>query len=225
MYSRTFTPCGRATQSTAIRVLAAACISLVAACGTSTTGTPRATQPASASSHPPSIAPPSTAASTSSTHTYSYRSTKKGCDLIPFNSLSAVLGEDAGNLTNPHFQQTAVATFARCDRQFGALGSRSLVGIQVMVGTPGSASAVADFWNGMRAADAKGHTLTADPELAAQGAYGFTDDQIGPHLTVYDGNLYLRISINQITRQTVPPAQVTQLLNDVARNAMSTMAS
>lgn len=221
MHSRNNTPAGPTRLRTAVCVLTAACAFLVAACSTS----PRATPRPSASAHPPSIAPPSTATSASSTHTYTYRSTTKGCDLIQLDSLSAALGADAGNLANPHYEKTSVATFARCDRQYGAPGSRSLVDIQVMVGNPGTASAVAAFWNGMRTADAKDHTLATDPELAAQGAYGWTDNQIGPHLTVYDGNLYLRISINQITRQSVPPTQVTELLNEVARNAMSTMAS
>lgn len=222
MHSRTDTRSGPTRVRTAVCVLAAAS-AFLAACGTGSHSAPRATPPASASAHPPSIAPPSTG--TSSTHTYTYRSTTKGCDLIQLDSLSAALGDDAGNLANPHYEKTSVASFARCDRQYGAPGARSLVDIQVMVGNPGTASAVAAFWNGMRTADAKDHTLTADPELAAQGAYGWTDDQIGPHLTVYDGNLYLRISINQITRQSVPAPQVTELLNEVARNAMSTMAS
>ena len=223
MHSRTITSSGLTRLRTAVCVLTS--VFLVAACGTSPSSTARATPSASASAHPPSIAPPSTTTSTSSTHTYTYRSTKNGCDLIQLDSLSAALGDDAGNLTNPHYQKTSVASFARCDRQYGAPGSRSLVGIQVMVGNPGTASAVADFWNGMRAADAKDYTLTADPGLAAQGAYGWADKQIGPHLTVYDGNLYLRISINQVTHQGVPATQVTELLNEIARNAMSTMAS
>lgn len=225
MHSRTVTSSGRTRLRTAVCVLAAACAFLVAACGTSPSSTPRATRTVSASAHPPSIAPPSTATSTSRTHTYTYRSTTKGCDLISLGSLAAALGGNGSNFEKPNYERTAIGDFARCDRQYGAPGARSLVSIQIMIAKPAAASVAEGYWTHMRTADAKDYTLTTDPELAAQGAYGWTDDQIGPHLTVYDGNLYLRISINQGTHQTVPANRVTELLNEIARNAMSTMAS
>jgi hypothetical protein len=167
-------------------------------------------------------AQPSVVPSTSSTHTYTYKSKQQGCDLLDLDQLTAALGNEAGSLTQPHYQETSVAYFARCDKQYGAPATRSLVSIQIMVVKSGSAQF---FYDGLHTADAKTNTLSDVPGLAAQGAYAYTDPETGPHLTLYDGNLYLRISIKQIVAQRVPASTITDLMTAIARNSMSAMAA
>jgi hypothetical protein len=193
-----------------------ACALAISACHASRPSPPDSTRSATVSTPSP-VAP-----STSSTHTYTYKSKQQGCDLLDLRALSAALGNDAGPLEHPHYEETAVAYFARCDRQYGPPGARSLVSIQIMVVKSGTAQFLYD---GMRAGDAKATTISDTPGLAAQGAYTWTDPQTGPHLTMYDGNLYLRISISQIVRQGPSAATVTELMTAIARNSMSAMAA
>lgn len=215
MFARLCVPGRRPLRAAAIATAAAGMLA-ISACHASPPRPPTSASSAGVTA-PPSIVP-----STSSTHTYTYRSKQQGCDLLDLDQLTAALGNDSGSLTQPHYQETSVAYFARCDKQYGPPATRSLVSIQIMVVKTGSAQF---FYDGLHTADAKTNTLSDVPGLAAQGAYAYTDPETGPHLTLYDGNLYLRISIKQIVAQHVAPNTIADLMTAIARNSMSAMAA
>ncbi|MFF5085346.1 hypothetical protein ACFY36_50605 [Actinoplanes sp. NPDC000266] len=193
----------------------AACSLSIAACHTSPAGPPHTATSASA------VAQPSRTPSGASPRSYAVLSVRESCDLLDLDALTTALGPDAGPLTQPHEQRNSVASFVRCDRQYGVPATRSLVSLHAMVATSGSAQLIYD---GTRAADAKAYSIAEVPGLA-QSAYLRSDPQTGVHLSLYDGNLYLRVSINQIVRQRIPAATTSELLTAVARHVMAAMAA
>jgi hypothetical protein len=217
MSERTCPPACRGTRRAAFLAIAAAVVLAVSACHASPES-PAATAP---SATPALSSGPPSGPSTSSTHIYRYTSTQRGCDLLNLDAVPTALGDDAGNLVSPNYEETSVAYFARCDRQYGAPGDRSLASIQIMVVKDGDAQF---FYDGLHKQDAKNYTIAEVPSIAA-AAYTFTDPQTGPHLTLYDGNCYLRISINQIVHHSVSSSTITGLMSDIARNALAAMAT
>jgi hypothetical protein len=213
MFERTCPPTRRPALRAGFLAVAAGVVLAVSACHASPESPP-ATPPSASSG-------PSSGPSTSRTHTYRYTSTQRGCDLLHLHALTAALGDDAGNLVPANYEETSVAYFARCDKQYGPPGDRSLASIQIMVVKDGDAQF---FYDGLHQQDTKNYTIAEIPGIAA-AAYTFTDPQTGPHLTLYDGNCYLRVSINQIVHHSVSSSTVTGLMTDIARNALAAMAA
>ena len=64
-----------------------------------------------------------------------------------------------------------------------------------------SGVSASDQYHGLRTAQEESIPVTDVPGLG-QGAYTRIDPQTGPHLTVYDGNLYLEIAALGVTTST-----------------------
>jgi hypothetical protein len=179
----------------------------------------------SACDHNAAPAPGSAPAATplrpaASTGTHRYQSTTNACALLDLHRLIARLGPDAGDLGTPQGTANEGGEFVRCEHQFGVPKRRSLVDLQVMTDATGKAAA---FYDGLRAVHSKEYRLS-DVAGLAHGAYTYTDPSTGPHLVLVDGNLYLTIWI-QTTPATADPAELTGLMVDCARYAMTSLAA
>ncbi|MFF5291852.1 hypothetical protein [Paractinoplanes globisporus] len=161
-----------------------------------------------------SASPPPASAAPDAPRTY--QATRDACAALDQTLLTGALGQDAGNLGAPRSETNSFATFARCQRQYGPRGDRSLVSLDIMIVKQDTAQT---YYEGVRGAHQKSETITDIPGLG-HGAYRYNDAQTGPHVVVYDGNLYLSISlIGDVTAASAGTA--ADLLEQIAGQAMT----
>jgi len=151
-----------------------------------------------------------------------YQPVRDACAPLDQRVLTGALGPDAGNFGTPRSDDNSFAVFARCQRQYGTAGSRRLVSVEIMTVKHGTAQ---PYYQGMRRAQQQTETLIDIPGLGS-GAYRYTDPDTGPHVVVYQANLYLSMSlIGRLASGNDPTRTATGLLEQAARQAMIRLTS
>ncbi|UQU67372.1 hypothetical protein COUCH_14360 [Couchioplanes caeruleus] len=145
-----------------------------------------------------------------------YLNRRDVCSTLDHARLTRALGADAGNLGKPRFSDTRISSLANCDRQYGPAGMRSLISLEVMTSKVGSVQA---FYEGMRGAQQRS-TAVADVPGVGQQAAVYTDPTTGPHLVVYDGNLYLSIALIPVNSSATEQLNTQELLVACAQHVL-----
>lgn len=184
-----------------------------AACrDTGSTTQPTSSASASAAAHTADPAPSATTAA-------HYVNRRDVCSALDHKRLTRELGTDAGSLGQPRFSDTSTSSITTCNHQYGGVGMRSLISLEVMTSKAGSAQG---FYEGMRGAQQKSTAVTDVPGLG-QHATAYTDPTTGPHLLAYDGNLYLSIALIPVNSAVTEQVDTQRLLADCARDVLTTL--
>lgn len=203
----------RQNTSTIVRTAVAALLCLAAgACQHANTSQPAVSRIASIAALP-ATSPPHPQ------NTHTYRPTGNPCSVLDRAHLITALGPDAGDLTEPQSVDNPLATVARCDHRFGQVTSRSIVAVETTIVKIGSAQT---FYAGVRNAEQQNTTIT-DVRNLGQGAYLYNDARTGPHLVMYDDNLYLTVAV-MTSGGPEPATDIHLLLTQTARHAMTVLA-
>jgi hypothetical protein len=179
--------------STLLSGLALTATLTVAACHNER-GAPIPTPHATVEGPPPTSAPPT--AVTPNT----YKAVKRPCDVVDFGPLEAVLGKATGDLLPEKSTSTGLISSMTCSRRLRSATGAATVLVQMDVFNRTSAEGQ---YHGLRKVRAQSMPITDVPGLG-QSAYTRIDPDIGPHLTVYDGNLHLEIAVLGATALTAP---------------------
>lgn len=161
----------------------------------------RASASASAAAQPAPSVPSGTTAAR-------YVNRRDACSTLDHALLTSKLGVDAGKLGKPRFNDTSTFSLAHCDHQYGPPGMRTMVSVEVMTTKEGSAQS---FYEGIRAAQQKSTAVTDVPGVGQQAAV-YTDPNTGPHLLVYDGNLYMSIALIPVSSASTEQLNTPELL-------------
>jgi hypothetical protein len=154
-----------------VRVLSARLVGLLAVSGVlALTATGCSSKPSPAPTPPPT-----------------YKSSGNLCDQIDTNSLAAVLGPLKQNQAQPSSGGGTVIGQS-CTLHFGPS-----IPVEVSFQMATNGASVADYYNGLRGVEEKQTQLSQVSGLG-QDAYTY-EDQTGPHLVTYDGNLYLSYAV------------------------------
>jgi hypothetical protein len=148
-----------------------------------------------------------------------YKAVEKPCGVIDLPPLETVLGKDGGEIVPQSSRNLGPVTTMRCTRSLGTFesGGPVLVQIEIMKSMPAEVQ-----YTGMRGVEKETMTLTDVPGLG-QGAYTRIDPQTGPHLVVYDGNLYMVIAAGG--RQHNSAAAAPRVLDAAVQVARHTLAA
>jgi hypothetical protein len=143
----------------------------------------------------------------------------KPCDVIDLAPLEAVMGKDAGQIVPQSSRRLGPATIMRCNRNLGDFqtGGAVLIQIEILKNLPAEVQ-----YTGLRGVEEKTATLTDVPGLG-QGAYTRVDPQTGPHLVVYDGNLYMVIAAGGRQHTGAPAQPVLDAAVQVARHTLEAL--
>lgn len=170
------------------------------------------TPPTATAETPPPTSSPSTSATPNT-----YKAVKKPCDVVDFGPLETVLGKATGDLLPQKSSSTGLITFMTCSRRLGPATAATTVLVEM--DTFKGASAEAQY-RGLRTVQERSLSITDVPGIG-QGAYTRIDPETGPHLTVYDGNLYLEIAALGVTA----PTTRTQLFTAMTQTSRQILAS
>lgn len=140
---------------------------------------------------PDPAAAPATAASAAGVSGGTYKAPDDLCKIIDDQALTVRFGPLLDAEKGPGRTGSGL-TIVRCERQYGKTGAR--VGVLVEASVSDTASMQSQF-DGLRKAGQAGGDKQTDVPGLGQGAYSYTDPLTGPHLAVYDGNLYLTVAI------------------------------
>ena len=176
--------------------------------------TPTAPPNATTASPPPTSAP-----STSATPN-TYKAVTKPCDVVDFRPLETVLGKVAGDPLPQKPTATGLITFMTCSRRLGPATAATTVLVEM--DTFQGVSAQAQY-HGLRAVQERSMPVTEVPGLG-QGAYTRIDPETGPHLTVYDGNLYLEIAALGATTSTTQTG-LFEAMTQTSRQILASLKS
>jgi hypothetical protein len=146
---------------------------------------PATTEPAGPASAP------AVAASQAGVAGGNYKAPDDLCKIIDDQALTKLFGPLLDAEKGPGRTGSGLS-IVRCEREYGKTGAR--VGVLVEANVSDTTSMQSQFDGLRKAGEAGGDKQTEVPGLG-QGAYSYTDPLTGPHLAVYDGNLYLTIAV------------------------------
>lgn len=190
---------------------------------TTTLGIAACHNPPRASTGPPGVStetPSPTIAPSRSATPNNYKSAAKPCDAVDFRPLETVLGESTGDPLPEKATSAGPITFMTCSRRLGPATAAATVLIEIETFRGVSAE---DQYHGLRTAREQSMPITDVPGLG-QGAYTRIDPQTGPHLTVYDGNLYLEIAVLGATTST-NQAELFAAMTQTSRQILASLKS
>jgi hypothetical protein len=150
-----------------------------------------------------------------------YHTVAKPCDATDWQPLENILGPVVADAAQ---RSTAAgpATVMSCGVRLGNIGHRGVATLQASVMNDSSAVVMYDGIRHVMQADTE---LTALPDLG-QAAYSYVDNVTGPHVTTYDGNLYLTVSwANVGVSPTVSIKDIITGLVGVCRKTMDNLKS
>jgi hypothetical protein len=164
-------------------------------------------------------APPTVAVPTSTPALARYKAVGKPCSVIDLAPVETVLGKDAGEIAPQSSRSLGPVTIMRCNRSLGTFqtGGPVLVQIDIMTSLPAEIQ-----YTGMRGVEQKSTPLT-DVAGLGQGAYTRIDPRTGPHLVVYDGNLYMVIAVGGSQHTGAAAPQLLDAAVQVARHTLAAL--
>jgi hypothetical protein len=155
-----------------------------------------AAAPADASPSPPTESPSSEPAPAPSRDTTpgTYRPVKKPCARIGTGDVEPVLGRARPNRDPMLNDRVGAGEFATigCAIDFGG---DAFARFQIELMDPIAAEAQ---FSGLRRAQGELTSVADVPDLG-QAAYAYVDEQTGPHVVTFDGNLHLTVSFSRIS--------------------------
>lgn len=150
-----------------------------------------------------------------------FKATKQPCNVVDQQRVVSVLGPDNGNLTPPRTDARSSITFMTCNRTYGAPGgSHTIFSLRVQLADP---AGIKGQYEGIRRVNARQAPLT-DVTGLGQGAYTYTDPEVGENLAAYDGNLYLTLVVNPVTGPAKPATDVLPMMIESAKVAMARLS-
>jgi hypothetical protein len=170
-------------------------------------------------SAPPTPTTPTPIALVTSAPATRYKAVSKPCGVIDLAPLEAVMGKDAGEIVTQSSRGLGRVTVMRCNRSLGdfTTGGAVLIQIEILKNLPAEVQ-----YAGLRGVEEKTTTLTDVPGLG-QGAYTRVDPQTGPHLVVYDGNLYMVIAAGGRQHTGAAAQPVLDAAVQVARHTLDAL--
>ncbi|WP_203816923.1 hypothetical protein [Paractinoplanes ferrugineus] len=142
-----------------------------------------------------------------------YRAPDDLCKIIDDQALTAKFGPLIDAEKGPGRTGSGLS-ITRCEREYGKTGAR--VGVLVEANVSDTSSMQSQFDGLKKAGDSGGDKQTDVPGLG-QGAYSYDDPLTGPHLAVYDGNLYLTIAVLSKSGPAVDDALISTAKGTMAR--------
>jgi hypothetical protein len=150
-----------------------------------------------------------------------FKATQQPCNIVDQRRVVSVLGPDMGNLTPPRTDTRSTVTVMTCIRTYGApVGGRTIYSLCLQLANP---TGIKAQYEGLRRVTARQTTLT-DVTGLGQGAYTYTDPQIGENLVAYDGNLYLTLVVNPVIGAAKPIPDVVPMMIESVRVAMARLS-
>jgi hypothetical protein len=150
-----------------------------------------------------------------------FRALQQPCTVIDQPPIVNVLGPESGNIIPPRTETRSGVTFMTCNRTYGTPGgSRTVLSLRLQLADP---AAIKVQYDGLRRVNERQVPL-ADVTGLGQGAYAYTDPQVGENLAAYDGNLYLTLLVSPVMGPAKPTTEVRPMMIESAKAAMTKLS-